>query len=201
MEVVDLRSVAVAALLRRLQQGAVLVLPTETAYGLVADSTNIRAVKRIYRIKGRAAGKPLPLICSSLSQVEKFFCVPHPLRQLAKKYWPGALSVQLKVKRVKSQVAMQVPTLDGTLVVRVSSDKLLRSLARRLGRPVTATSANLSGRGELYAGQDVVEQFQTRSIRPDIIINANKLARRRPSTIIGLEQNEVVVLRQGEISL
>lgn len=211
MEVFDLRSVTVSELLRWLEQGKVLALPTETAYGLVADSTNASAVCCIYRLKGRKVGKPLPLICSSLSQVRKFFYMPNMLSQLARRYWPGALSIQLKVKSKRSKVKnkkleavscqIQVPTLDNTLVVRVSANELLRQLARQLGRPITATSANVSGRGELYVGKEVVKQFQGRRVKPDIIIADGKLPKRKPSTIIGIEQGEVVVLRQGEIHI
>ncbi len=187
----------VAAALRR---GAVVAMPTETAYGLIADSSNQKAVTKIYAIKGRKPDKPLPLICSSFFQVEKFFYLPNIMRELARRFWPGPLSLQLKIKKARGK-KIAVPTWQGTLVVRVSADDTLRYLARRLGYPLTATSANVSGKGELYDSAAVVKQFSQRRVRPDIIWQAGKIPRRKPSTIVALQDGKLKILREGPIKI
>ena len=151
-------------------------------------------------MKGRQPSKPLPFVCSSFFQVERFFYVPNPLRRLAKEFWPGPLSLQLRVKKIKGK-KIAVPTWQGTLVVRVSADKILRYLARKLGYPLTATSANVSGRGELYDSVDVIKQFSRRRAKPDIIWQAGKIPRRKPSTIVALQSGELRVLREGPIKI
>lgn len=187
--------------LAALKLGAVVAMPTETAYGLIADSSNKKAVKKIYAIKGRKPDKPLPLICSSFFQVEKFFYLPIIMRKLAKQFWPGPLSLQLKVKNIAGK-KIAVPAWQNTLVVRVSADDTLRYLARRLGCPLTATSANLSGKGELYSSVDVVKQFSRRKVKPDIIWQAGKIPKRKPSTIIGKDKTgKLIVLREGAIPM
>ncbi len=192
---INLQKVAAA-----LKQGAVVAMPTETAYGLIADSSNQKAVEKIYAIKGRKPDKPLPLICSSFFQVEKFFYLPSPLRKLAKEFWPGPLSLQLRVKKIKGK-KIAVPTWQNTLVVRVSADKTLRYLARKLGWPLTATSANVSGKGELYDSKGVAKQFARRKTKPDIIWQAGKIPQRKPSTIVALQAGKLKVLRKGPIKI
>lgn len=196
MEIIDARQIDIDYLVKTLEKGRVLAMPTETAYGLITDSTNKSAVEKIYQIKGRKFDKSFPLICSSIYQVKKYFFVPNVLLQLAKKYWPGPLAIAFKVRN-----NIKVPKTNNTLVVRVSSDKLLRLLARKLGRPLTATSANVSGQGELYSGKEVVNNFKKRKIKPDIIINSGKIKKKQPSTIIGLDDGKIKIFRQGGIRL
>jgi L-threonylcarbamoyladenylate synthase len=183
-----------------LKQGRVIAMPTETAYGLIAVATNSLAIKKIYQIKGRNFKKPLPVICSSLAMVKKFFYLPQFVEDIVKKHWPGDLSVRLKIKNISGGKKMKI-SYDGTGVVRVSSNKLLQSLTRKLGEPITATSANISGKGELYSGQAVGEHFKKRHFLPDIIVDGGLIPFRKPSTIISLEDKSLVVLRQGEIKI
>lgn len=196
MKIVKLNKIEVRELINYLKEGKVLGVPTETAYGLIANVTSRRAVKKIYQMKGRDFKKPLPLICSSLFMVKKFFYVPKRLEQLARKYWPGPLSVRLKIKDKGLKVSS-----DGTAVVRVSSYKLLRKLSRGLSKPITATSANVTGKGELYSAQKVFIQFKKRKVKPDIIIDGGVMIINPPSTIIGLDKDEVIVIRQGKIKI
>lgn len=197
MKIVKLNKIEVRELIDYLKEGKVLGVPTETAYGLIADATSRRAVKKIYQMKGRDFKKPLPLICSSLFMVKKFFYVPKRLEVLARKYWPGPLSLQLKVKSKKLKVKM----LNGTLVARVSSYELLRKLSRGLNKPITATSANVAGEGEIYLAQKVFDRFKGRKVKPDIIIDGGVMIITPPSTIIGLDKNKVIVIRQGKIKI
>jgi L-threonylcarbamoyladenylate synthase len=216
MQVIPLSQVKVNELTARLASGAVIAMPTETAYGLIADSTNARAIAKIYRIKGRKFNKPLPVISSSLTQVRRFFYIPGVLHLLAKKYWPGPLSLRVYVrstpplsspphlrrgKRGGGVNFIKVSSHDDTVVVRVSSNTLLKKLSRSLGRPLTATSANISGKGEVYSGSELAYQFKGRRFQPDIIIDGGKIPKRKPSTIVGVDEGKLVVLRQGEIKL
>lgn len=81
--------ILVSDLLRVLEKGGVLVVATETAYGLIADSTNKEAVNKIYKIKGRDFKKPLPVVCSSVEQVKNFFILGKSVENLAKNIGPG----------------------------------------------------------------------------------------------------------------
>lgn len=197
MEIIDSKQINIEYLVKALKKGMILAMPTETVYGLIADSTNKKAIKNIYMIKGRNFNKSLPLICSSIYQVKKYFFMPTILFRLVKKYWPGSLSIIFVVRNND----IKVPKTNNTLVARVSSDKLLKLLARKLGKPLTATSANISGQGELYSGKEVADSFIKRKIKPDIIIDGGKITKRKPSTIVGLLNRKIKVFRQGDIRL
>lgn len=197
MQLINIKEVVLSDLVKRLKAGEVLAMPTETVYGLIADATNQAAVKKIYQIKGRSFNKPLPVICSSFYMVKNFFYVPKILEKLVKKYWPGPLAVRFKVKNKKIKVSQ-----NNTVVARVSSYKLLTELARKLGKPITATSANLAGENECYNFSQVISQFKNKKFQPDLIIAGPKVkVKPKPSTIVGWENGNLLVLRQGEIKI
>ncbi len=181
-----------------LEQGGVLVIPTETAYGLAADANNEQAVEKIYQIKGRDFNKFLPLIANNLVQLKSFFKVSPEEEKLLDKY-PG-LAVVLEIKDKKSnQPSIYRLAHQQTSAIRITLNKVSSLLAERLGRPITATSANRSGGGNCYAVGEVLKQINKEEV--DFILDAGKLKKRRPSTIVKIEGGRVRVLRQGEVKL
>src|SRR3989344_3374347 len=163
-----------------IKSGGVVAAPTETAYGLIADAMSLRAVKKIFLIKGRSKIKPLPLIAASFAMVKKFFYLNKRESDLAKKYWPGPLTLLLKPKK-KFPRALALGRKK--LAVRVSSSAIIRKISARVGNPVTATSANKSGAGECYSALCVEKSFRYIKKAPDMILDAGALARKLPSTI------------------
>lgn len=183
-----------------LQQGQILVIPTETAYGLAADATNPRAVKKIYHLKGRSFKKFLPLIVSSSSQLRQWFKLNKLENQLIKKY-PGVTFVLTPHPTVTSQPQLYLLTNQITCAVRVSLNKIAKSLAKKIGRPITATSANLSGQKNCYSVDELIRQLDRRKYQPDLILDAGPLPKRKPSTIVQVEGEQIKILRQGEIKI
>ncbi|HOZ36247.1 MAG TPA: L-threonylcarbamoyladenylate synthase [bacterium] len=192
-----------------LKAGGVLVFPTETAYGLAADAENKKAIEKIYKIKGRMESKFLPLIVGDLKQMEEFFELNDKELELAKKY--KGLTIVLKVKTRKSKLKSETQNLkvkklyllkgQKDCAVRISKYKLARELALGLGRPITATSANVSGEENCYSVEEVMKQLKNRKVQPDLIVDGGKLKERKPSTIVRVEGEKVEVLRQGEIRI
>jgi len=178
------------AAVKALEGGGVIIYPTETAYGLGADFLNKKAVEKVYQIKGRAFNKPLPVIVSSLAMAKKLVKFDIISLELAKKYWPGPLTLVLPTKDNK-----------GTLALRVSGNKLATSLARQLGRPLVSTSANLSGRAECYNTDEVIKQFKGKKHQPDLILNGGLLTKNKPSTIVQVTAEGLKIIRQGAIKL
>ena len=207
-----------------LKQGGTVVYPTETAYGLGADFLNPEAIKKIYRIKGRNFKKPLSVIVADLKMAQKSVKFNKIALNLAKKYWPGALTLILNSK---FSIPSKFKNSDyKTLALRVSADKLAGAIAKKLKNPLTATSANLSGKGELYSAKAVIKEFsakvsqrrpaygmgasrpawlgpasgrKNKKFQPDLIIDAGKLAKVKPSTIVKISKNKIEILRQGNI--
>ena len=181
----------IARALAVLRRGGVIVYPTETAYGLGGDWTKQSVHRRIRLLKGRPTSKQLSVIISSQAMAEKYVHFSVSARELAKKYWPGPLSLVVPLKKGK-----------GTLSIRISPHPIARQLVRKLGRPLIATSANISGGETLYRADDVVREFSARKHKPDLIIDAGALPKRRPSTIVQVfEDGSCSILREGPIKI
>lgn len=179
---------------RIIRGGGVVACPTETSYGLACDPRSVKAVKRIFRIKGRDASKALPLIASSVSQVKHVAELSGLAEQLTRLYWPGPFTLVLP-KRGK----LAAPVVkDGTIAIRVSSSEVARSLARRVGCPIVATSLNRSGEPAVYDITDVAENIRNEL---DAIIDIGKLPQREASTIVRVDNDEVTVLRKGVVKI
>lgn len=186
-----------------LQRGGTVVYPTDTAYGLGVDALNRKAVKQVYKIKGRKFTKPLPLIVSSLNMGQKWGYFTQRALELANKWWPGPLTLILKSKISDSGklTTLQTRKRLKTVGLRVSNSLIARQLSQRLGRPITATSANISGERECYSAREVLKQFRDKKDQPDLILDGGSLKRVKPSTIVDMTGPTLKVLRQGPIQL
>ncbi|HPW18020.1 MAG TPA: L-threonylcarbamoyladenylate synthase [Candidatus Aminicenantes bacterium] len=178
-----------------LRAGAVAAYPTETFYALGAAAFGRRAVERVYRLKGRAPGKPLPVIASGLDMVREISGPPPPgFLALAGELWPGPLTLVLPA----------APGMPGflagpgrTIAVRVPPLAWLRGLLRELGEPLTATSANLSGERELSDPREVEAVFAGRI---ELLVDGGPAPGGLPSTIVDLSGDRPRVLREGRIA-
>jgi len=126
-----------------LGQGGVIIYPTETFYGLGGNPTLPVAVERVYRIKGRAFNKPLPLIASNLEAVYRAVAEwPKIAERLARMFWPGPLTLILGAA---SSLLPLVHAGTGKVAIRISSHPVSQALASETGGLLIATSANRSG--------------------------------------------------------
>jgi len=177
-----------------LKAGGVIVFPTETSYGLGCDATNAKAVRLVFELKGRPEGKGTPLIVDSLATAEKWGVFSGSAKKLAKMHWPGPLTLVVPVKgKIVSDVLQ-----DKTVALRVSSHSIARALAKGLGKPLVATSANLSGRPPCYSVTAFLKQIPEGF---DGIVDAGSLPKRKPTTLAKVVGDKVEVLRQGKIRL
>jgi L-threonylcarbamoyladenylate synthase len=183
-----------------LRQGGVILFPTETAYGFGADARREQAVEKIFALKGREAGKTPPLIVASAAMAAEYMELTPVLAKLAKKYWPGPLTI---VGRVRKGLASNVVRSDGTVAMRVSSLPSARALSRGLGAPIVATSANRAGEPTCYCVEACMQQMKDAEVElaPDAILDVGHLAQTPPSTIVTEKKGKVVVLRQGTITI
>ncbi len=185
--------------------------PTETAYAIGCDATNQQAVDLVFKLKKRVKSKTLPLIAGSLAMVQKYCQMSAIEERLAKKYWPGALTMVLNVAPCHSHengnpaaLAKGIVAKDGTVAVRVSSHPLARILSRWLGQPIVSTSANLAGEGECYSLEEVKKQFGCHPERSEgsiVLLDGGRLKKQKPSTIVKIVNGKIKILRQGEIKI
>lgn len=177
-----------------LRAGGVVAFPTETYYGLAVDPFNQAALSRLFALKGRAVDKPVLLIVDSPSQLASLVAaIPPPFSRLMERFWPGPLT--LVFPGLKSLPEM-LTGHGGTIGVRVSSHPVARQLVRGFGRPITATSANFSGRPPAVAAGDVLAQLGP---EVDAVLDGGETPGGQGSTILGYQEGKVCLLRAGVI--
>ncbi|MCH8049129.1 threonylcarbamoyl-AMP synthase [Patescibacteria group bacterium] len=185
--------------LQALRDGKIIVYPTETSYGLGCDATNEEAVEKIFKMKGREAGKGLPLILPSRESALQFVEFSSKAASLADKYWPGPLNIIASVK--KGSPIAPACSQDGTQSVRLSSHPFTSTLAKRFGKPLVATSANVAGAEAIYDVADIERVFSDRPVQPDLIVDGGVLPKVPASTTVKMVGDKVVVVRQGQIAI
>ena len=196
------------ACLVALKQGKVVAYPTDTSYGLAADATNIKSIKRLYKVKGRGFNKPSSVVVPSAAHAKKIVRWNKVADRLAKRFWPGMITFVLPLtpaplprgRGIKGEGAKILTGKTGWIGLRTPKNKIALDLAKYLKKPITATSANLAGRPDCYSAKDIIAQFQNQKLKPDIIINAGKLSKRKPSTVVKIDGGQVEVLRSGPVS-
>lgn len=185
-----------------LRYGKVVAYPTETSYGLGALANNLEAIIKLYKIKERHKNQPIHVLVANKEQAKKLVWWPESAQILTDKFWPGPLTLVLKIK-TKQQAIVRLTGNSGFLGVRQSSNPVAAALIQAIGMPITTPSANpskiLSGGVDSYSGNAVYEQFKQKKYRPDIILDAGKIPKTKPSTIVKISQNSIEILREGEI--
>jgi L-threonylcarbamoyladenylate synthase len=178
-----------------LANGGIIAYPTETFYGLGADATNEIAIKKIFAVKGRNFKNPIALI---IGQADDIYPLVQDVPQTAKKlmavFWPGALTIVFSATDIVSPL---LTAGSGKIGLRLSSHPGARGLVQKLKRPLTATSANLSGSPECSQASEVAEQIGDKI---DAIVDLGDTPGTDGSTIIDVTCDPPVILREGAIS-
>lgn len=169
--------------------GGVVLLPTETFYGLAASPFDHRAVDRVRAAKGRPADLALPVLCSDWQQLETLVEVPPAHRPRLSRTWPAALTVVLPCRG-------PLPAAPGgTLAVRIPDHAMLRAVLYRSG-PLTGTSANRHGAPPCV---DPDEALASLLEAPELVLDGGTAPGGAPSTLVDLSGAEPRVLRQGAL--
>ena len=177
-----------------LKRGEVIVFPTETFYGLGADAFDETAVERVVALKGRSPENPIPLIISDREMLESVVGdIPPAAQKLMERFWPGPLTLVLSAKR---NLPASLLNHNGGVGVRISSHPLANRLARELGRPLTATSANPSGREPARTVDQALAYF---SDKIEIFLEGGRLEGKKGSTVMDVSQDKIRIVREGEI--
>jgi L-threonylcarbamoyladenylate synthase len=177
-----------------LATGGVIAYPTETFYGLGADATNEKAIRKIYDLKGRNFNNPLSVIIDKEENLYPLVGeVPACALILIQSFWPGPLTIVFKAS---AKILSILTAQTGKIGVRISSHEGARLIAQKLGHPLTATSANLSGATECSTAFDVSRQIGDKI---DAIVDLGKTAGGKGSTIIDVTSDPPQILREGAI--
>lgn len=178
-----------------IKRGGLVVFPTETVYGLGADSFNDEALKKIYGAKGRPSDNPLISHIADISEVYLLAReVPENAKKLMEAFWGGPLTIILKKKENVSKVVTS--KLD-TVAIRMPSHSIANALIRLSGTPIAAPSANLSGSPSPTSFEYCKRDMDG---RVDMIIDGGDCEIGLESTVVDLTGEVPVILRPGAIT-
>ncbi len=191
MEVILENNVNIKEIITALKKGFVLVLPTDTVYGLVCDATNKKAVEEIFKIKKRDKSKSLPVFVENIKMAKKYAIINKIQESFINKNWPGAVTVILKSKKGLSPLVYK----NDTIALRQPNYNLIKEIFKNFKKPLAQTSANTSGHPPLDNGEEINNVLGCEKYCPALVVDAGNLLRKKPSTIIDLTNNNIKILR------
>ena len=179
-----------------LKRGELVILPTETVYGLAADAANGEAVARIFEAKGRPRFNPLIAHVADASQAERIAVLDDRARRLADAFWPGPLTIVAPVRDRVAVCDLARAGLD-TVAVRVPGHTKARAVIAAFGGAVVAPSANRSGRPSPTTFRDAVEETGANA---GAALDGGPCAVGVESTVVAVMEGAIRLLRPGSVT-
>jgi protein-tyrosine phosphatase len=186
-----------------LVEGKLVILPTETVYGLGASARNPAGVERIFAAKGRNAQAPLALAIKSAEEALDY--VPHPgkmAERLARRCWPGPVTLVVNQHRGETLLDQLPPSVlhavapNGTVGFRVPAHDIVLEVLRMLSGPIVLTSAYLSGQGDAKTAQEALRDLRE---HVDLVLDDGPCRYGQPSSVVQVEANRYTCLREGVV--
>ncbi len=174
-----------------IENGGVVIFPTDTVYGIGCNPYDANAVKKIYEIKSREKIKSLPVLASSIQIVKEISIIDEFTEKIIKKYWPGPLTLILKLKdknlkkslNLEDKIAVRIPNSECTL-------KLLNKCNLLVG-----TSANISGDSSFTNPQECMKNVKNY----DVFVDGGTITSKGESTIIEIKNEKIHIIREGAL--
>ena len=179
-----------------LRAGGVVMHPTETCYGFAVDVANPQALEKLYKLKGRDAGKPVSIMVVDLEMAKKYGEFSPKALELAKNYWPGPLTILVPRSLNLPENFNKGHEFVG---IRCPDHEFSRELVKSFGFPITTTSANLSGEAPLYEVE--LGGFGELADEIGLVIDGGEIPLNKPSTIVKVVGGNVEVIRQGNLEI
>lgn len=180
------------------EEGKVVAIKTDTVYGLVCNAFDKKSTDKIYRIKNRERRKALSIFLKNTSEVEKYVDEDNltpSVKRIMEKYWPGALTIIFKKRDDTFDDITQGVSGIG---IRIPNDNDLLYVLDNLDFPLAQTSCNISGEKEYKNADEIREKLGD---LVDLIVDGGEIKDNMPSTILSVECNEPIILRDGAIKL
>ena len=173
-------------------QGGIVIFPTDTVYGIGCNPYNKESVEKIYKIKSRDIMKSLPVLTYSIETAEKIVEFDQFTKKIVKKFWPGPLTVILKVtdKKIKESL-----NLENKIAIRVPDHKCTLELLKKCNFLV-GTSANISGNLPYTDPKECLKNLENY----DIFVDGGIITSKGESTIIEIENEQIKIIREGSLT-
>ena len=174
-----------------IENGGVIIFPTDTVYGIGCNPYDVNAVKKIYEIKSREKIKSLPVLASSIEIVKQISIIDEFTEKIIKKYWPGPLTLILKLKDKNLKESLN---LEDKIAVRIPNSVCTLKLLNKCNLLV-GTSANVSGDSSFTDPQECMKNVNNY----DIFVDGGTITSKGESTIIEIENEKIHVIREGAL--
>lgn len=182
---------------RLINEGEVVVCPTDTGYAFSANALDTRAIAKVFHLKGRSYSNPIHVAVSSIEEAGKYAEIDATARFLADHYLPGALTLVMSKK--ETVPSMLVAGLD-TIGIRIPDNLVILRLLKMTGHPLTTTSANVSGRPATFSVEEVEAQLGENIRDVALVLDQGPVKIRELSTIVDLSVSPPQLIRQGRVS-
>lgn len=186
-------SADLALIVKALKAGKVIVYPTDTIYGLGCRASDVKAIKKIKKIKHRDLNKPLVIIVSSLNMAKKYCFISHKQELVLKKIWQAKRPTSV-ILRHRNLLPDELAPKQSTLAVRLPKNDFLRKIVKMVGVPLVSTSFNISGQPVWNEVNFLADQQPGRS-GLDLVVDGGKLDN-QASRIVDLTGKTIKVIRQ-----
>lgn len=185
----------IVSAVRILERGGVIAFPTGSLYGLGADALNAGAIDRVFAIKMRASDQPLLILVPDRKVVFDLAAeVPPAAKKLMDRFWPGQVTIVLKAL---PGLPANLTAGTGRIGIRLPGHPVARELVSAFGRPITGTSANLSGQ----VGCHHIDELDALLIEQlDLVLDAGRLKEGIGSTVVDITGAGPIVIREGVVS-
>ncbi len=188
------KSADINLIVTHLRAGEVVILPTDTIYGLSCLALDKRAVKRVFQIKKREANKPLINLVSSLAMAKGCAYISRQTEKNLRHYWQESNRPTTVILPAREKFPSGVVAADNSISLRLPKSEFLIKIIRKVKSPLVSTSLNLSGQAPLLDLKNLPTFFPKNS-QPSLVVDSGP-CRRRPSRLIDLREEKVKVIRK-----
>jgi L-threonylcarbamoyladenylate synthase len=175
-----------------INQGGIVVFPTDTVYGIGCDPYNKDSVRKIYEIKSRKISKPFPVLVYSKDIAERIAFFDEFTKKIVERFWPGPLTIILKLTDENLKESLNITD---KIAIRVPNHKCTLELLKKCNFLV-GTSANISGHSSFTNPDECFNNFR----KYDVFVDGGIITSKSESTIIEIENEEIRIIREGSLS-
>lgn len=179
-----------------LHNGGLVIVPSDTVYGVSVDACNENAVQKLIHFKSRPPGKPISVFVGTMQKLQRFVETTPSQVAVLESLLPGPYTIVLPSLHKTSKL---LESEQGTLGVRIPNNDFVNELVNNYETPLTATSANRAGQSPHYSVDALLNTLSDeKKAMIDLIIDAGKLPIRKPSTVVDMTKDTLSILREGD---
>lgn len=179
---------------KEIKKGNLVIIPTDTVYGISADMKNEKTIEKVYNAKNRDTNKPLILLVSNVDMLKEYTEKLSPLeKEIINKYLPGKLTILL---HKNSKVSDKITSKSDLVGIRIPDNKQLIQIIDKVGNPIISTSANISGNATITNPKDIEKEM----LKHISYVEDAGTLNNEPSSIIKIENEKIIVIRKESVA-